>query len=123
MILDRDLVSSDDFNDCHDEIVVAGVDFIGRQLICGHYLQWEGVHLGTTNEDNYSGHRSHRRWSQRENQGLEVTNLHPMFYWMKQLSIFFHRLRCVLDWFQNIGSCGMSNVLGLVVGFNTTLFI
>ena len=58
MILDRDLIFCDDFNDCHDEIAVAGVDFIGRRLICGHYLQWEGVLLGTTNEDNYSIHQS-----------------------------------------------------------------
>jgi hypothetical protein len=49
MILDRDLASYDDFNDSHDEIVVAGVDFIGRRLICGHYLQGEGVLLGTPN--------------------------------------------------------------------------
>jgi hypothetical protein len=39
MIFGWDCVSCDDFSDCHDEIVVAGVNFIGRQLIYGLYLQ------------------------------------------------------------------------------------
>ena len=53
MILDRDLIFYDDFNDCHDEIVVAGVDFIGRRLICGLYLQGRGASR-SPNEDSYS---------------------------------------------------------------------
>ena len=49
---------------------------------------------------------------------LEVMNLQPMLYLMMQPLIFvFHRFKCVLDWFRNVGSCGMSNVLGLVVGY------
>jgi hypothetical protein len=36
------------------------------------------------------GHRSHSRWSRRENQGSKVMNLHPMLLPMMQLSIFFH---------------------------------
>jgi hypothetical protein len=40
MILDRDHVSCDDFVDCHAEIIVADIDFIGtRPIICGLYLQ------------------------------------------------------------------------------------
>jgi hypothetical protein len=42
MIFDWDRVSCEDFGDCPDEIVVAGIDFIGRQLFCGLCLQWEG---------------------------------------------------------------------------------
>ncbi|KAG2586076.1 hypothetical protein PVAP13_5NG021708 [Panicum virgatum] len=69
------------------------------------------------------GHRSHRRWSQRGNQILKVINLHPMLYPIMQPPIFFQRFRCVLDWFRSVGSCGMSNVLGLVIGFGiTTVF-
>ena len=36
-------VSCDDFDDCHDEIVVASADFIGRRPSCAHYLQGEGA--------------------------------------------------------------------------------
>ena len=36
-----DRVSCDDFGDCYDEIVVAGVDFIGGWPIYGLYLQGE----------------------------------------------------------------------------------
>jgi hypothetical protein len=39
MIFYRDRVSCDDFGDCHDEITVAGVDFIGKWSIYGLYLQ------------------------------------------------------------------------------------
>ena len=42
MIFGRDHMSCDDFGDCHDEISVAGVDFIGRRPIYGLYLQGEG---------------------------------------------------------------------------------
>ena len=63
------------------------------------------------------GHRSHRRWLWRGLQGLWVMILQPMSYLMMQLLIFFQRFRCVLDWFQSVESCGMSNVLELVVGF------
>jgi hypothetical protein len=31
MVFGQDRVSYDDFVDCHDEITVAGVDFIGRR--------------------------------------------------------------------------------------------
>ena len=43
--------------------------------------------------------------------------LQPMLYLTMQLSIFFQRFRCVLDKFRSVGSYGVSNVLGLVVGF------
>ena len=42
MIFGRGRVFCDNFSDCHDEIVVADVDFIGRRPICGHYQKWEG---------------------------------------------------------------------------------
>jgi hypothetical protein len=42
MIFGRDRVTYDDFGDCHDEIVVAGVNFIVRRSVCGPYLQGEG---------------------------------------------------------------------------------
>jgi hypothetical protein len=41
----------------------------------------------------------------------------PMSYPTMQLSIFFQLFTCVLHWFRSVGSCGMSNVFGLVVGF------
>jgi hypothetical protein len=43
MIFGLDRMSYDDFSDCHDEIVVAGVDFIGKRPIYGIYLQGEGA--------------------------------------------------------------------------------
>jgi hypothetical protein len=55
MIFGGDRISCDDFGDRHDEITVAGGDFIGRRPICGLYLQGEGVLLGASNEDSYSG--------------------------------------------------------------------
>jgi hypothetical protein len=42
MISGRDRVSYDDFGDCHDEIAVASVDFIGKRPICGLYSHGEG---------------------------------------------------------------------------------
>jgi len=47
MISDQDLVTCDDFGDCHEDIAIIGIDFIDRRLICGHYL------LGTPNEDSF----------------------------------------------------------------------
>jgi hypothetical protein len=38
MIFGRDHVSCDDFDACHDEITVVGVDFIAWWPSCGHYL-------------------------------------------------------------------------------------
>jgi hypothetical protein len=114
-IIDR--VFCDDFDDCHDKIIVTGVDFIGRRPICGLLSAGRGVFLGAPTRTATPGHRSHRRRSQRGIQGLEVMNLQPMPYLTMQLSIFFQRFTCVLDWFQSVGSYGMSNVLGLVVGF------
>jgi hypothetical protein len=43
MIFCRDHVSCNDFGDCHDEIAVADIDFIGRRPICGVYLQGRGA--------------------------------------------------------------------------------
>ena len=65
------------------------------------------------------GHWSHRRWSRRGNQDLKVINLHPMLYRMMQSPIFFQRFRCVLDWSQSVGSCGISNILGLIIRIGT----
>jgi hypothetical protein len=39
MIFSWDRDYCDDFGDCYDEIVVAGVDFIGRRPINGLYLK------------------------------------------------------------------------------------
>ena len=107
-----------DLGDCHDKIVVTSIDFIGRRPICGLYLQGEGSFWEPPTETATPSHRSHRRWSWRGNQDLKVINLHPMLYLMMQQPIFFQHFRCVLDWFRSVGSCGMSNVLGLVVGFS-----
>jgi hypothetical protein len=37
--------------------------------------------------------------------------------------IFFHQFRYILDWFRNVASYGISNILELVIGFGimTTL--
>lgn len=35
----RDIISYNDFSDCHDEIVVVGANSIGKWPIYGHYLQ------------------------------------------------------------------------------------
>ena len=117
MIFSRVCVICDDFDDYHDEIVVTSIDFIGRWPICGHYLQGEGSFWEPPTKTMTPDQRSHRRWSRRGDQVLKVINLHPMLYPMMQLPIFFQRFRCVLDWFRSVGSCGMSNVLGLVIGF------
>ena len=87
----------DDFDDCHDEIAAAGIDFIGKRPIYGHYLQGEGCSRAFPTRTVTPGHQSHHRWSWRGNQGFEVMNLHPMF-------------RYVLYWFRNIGSYGSGEV-------------
>ena len=118
MIFGRYRISCDDFGDCHDEIAVARVDFIGRQPICGLLSATEGVLQGASNGDSYFGSSISSSMVAKRESRLEVMCLHPILYPTMQLSIFFHRYKCVLDWFQNVGSCGMSNVLGLIVGFN-----
>ena len=55
MIFGRYRISCDDFGDCHDEIAVARVDFIGRQPICGLVSATEGVLQGASNGDSYFG--------------------------------------------------------------------
>ena len=109
-------VICDDFGDYYDKIVVTSINFIGRRPICGHYLQGEGSFWEPPTKTTTPGHRSHRRWSRRGNQVLKVINLHPMLYMMMQPPIFFQRY---------VGSCGMSNVLGLVVrfGIRTALWL
>ena len=114
----RVCVFSNCFGNCHNKMVVTSIDFIGKRPICGLYLQGEGSFWEPPMETTTTGHRSHRRWSWRGNQDLKVINLHPMLYLMMQPPIFFQHFRCVLDWFRSVGSCGMSNVLGLVVGFS-----
>ena len=113
MIFGRVCVICDDFSDYHDKIIITSIDFIGRRPICGHYLQGEGSFWEPLMKTTTPSHRSHRRWSQRENQILNVINMHSMLYPMMQSSIFFQRFRCVLDWFRSVGSCGMSNVFGV----------
>ncbi|KAG2557602.1 hypothetical protein PVAP13_8NG220204 [Panicum virgatum] len=117
MIFGRVCEICDDFGDYHDEIVVTSIDFIGRRPICSHYLQGEGSFWEPPTKTTTPGQRSHRRWPRRGNQVMKVINLHPMLYLMMQPPIFFQRFICVLDWFRNVGSCGMSNVSGLVIGF------
>jgi hypothetical protein len=91
MISGRDYVLCDDFDGYHDEIAVASVDFIGRWLSCGHYyLQGEECFWMPTTKTTTLGHRSHSRWSRRENQGSKVMNMHPMLLPTMQLLIFFH---------------------------------
>jgi hypothetical protein len=51
MISGQNRVSYNDFGDCHDEITVAGIDFIGTRPICGLYPQGEGCFY----EDNTQG--------------------------------------------------------------------
>ena len=118
MIFGWDSVSCDDFSDCHDEIAVAGVDFIGRRPICGLYLQGNGTFWEPPTRTATLGDWSHQRWSRREIQGLKEMNLHLMSYPTIQLPIFFQWFRCVLDWFRSVESYGMFNVLELVVGFD-----
>ena len=55
MIFSRYRVSCYGFGDCHDENVVAGVNFIDKRKICVLYLQGEGVLLGSPYEDSDSG--------------------------------------------------------------------
>ena len=118
MISGQICVFCNDFGDCHDKIVVASIDFICRRTICGLYLQGEGSFWEPRIKTTTPGHGSHRWWSQRGNQDWKVINLHPIIYPMMQPPIFFQRFRCVLDWFRSVGSCGMFNVLGLVVEFS-----
>jgi hypothetical protein len=56
MIFGRDRVSCDDFSDCHDEIAVASVDFIGRRPICGLLCAMGGVLLGAPTRIAIPGH-------------------------------------------------------------------
>jgi hypothetical protein len=39
-----------------------------------------------------------------------------------QLPIFIHQFRYILDWLRSVGSCGISNVFELVVGFGIRLY-
>jgi hypothetical protein len=78
---------------CHDEIAIAGIDFIGKRPIYGHFLEGEGCSWATATRIDSLGHRSCHRWSRRGNQGLEVMNMHLILYPTMQLSIFFHRFR------------------------------
>jgi hypothetical protein len=83
-----DLVTCDDFDDCHDKITFVGVDH--RQ---GANL-WplsakEGVLLGTPNENNYSG-------SSISSSIFMGRKMHPMLHPMIQVSMFFHQFIYVL---------------------------
>ena len=110
-------VICDDFGDYHDEIVVTSINFIAGGQFVAIICKGEGSFWELPTKTTTPGQRSHRRWSRRGNQVLKVINLHPMLYPMMQPPIFFQRFRCVLDWFRSVGSCGMSNVLGLAIGF------
>jgi len=89
--------SYDNFGDCHDEIAIAGVDFIGRRPICYLYLQEEGCFWEPPTRIATPGHRSHRRWLRRGFQGLKVMIMQPLSYPTMQLPIFFQQFRCFLD--------------------------
>jgi hypothetical protein len=54
MIFDRDRVSCYDFGDCHDEIAVAGVDFIGIGQFVVFICKGSGASLGASYKDNDS---------------------------------------------------------------------
>jgi hypothetical protein len=88
MIFGRDLVFCADFGDFNDDVVIVGVNFIGRRLICGHYRKGEEC-----------------LWTL----PTRIVILRPILRPTMQLPIFFHQLRCVLDWFMNVGSCELSN--------------
>ena len=109
-------VICDDFGDYHDEIVVTSINFIAGGQFVAIICKGRGSSRAPT-KTTTPDHRSHRWWSRRGNQVLKVINLHPMLYPMMQPPIFFQRFRCVLDWFRSVGSCGMSNLLRLVIGF------
>jgi hypothetical protein len=66
MIFCQDCVSCDDFGDCHDEITISCVDFIGRWPIYDLYLQGEKCFWEPPTTIATLSHRSHRRWSRRE---------------------------------------------------------
>jgi hypothetical protein len=121
-------VSCNDIGDCHEEIAVAMTLVIAtRRLSWQTWIsstgdQFEafickekGCFWKPPNKNNDDS-RSHRPWSQRGNQGLGVMNLQSMSYQTMRLPIFFQQFRCVLDGFRSVGSCGMSNILGLVIG-------
>ena len=55
MIFGQDHVSCAVFSDCHDEIVVVGVDFIGKRPIYSLLSTMGGVLLGATDKDSDSG--------------------------------------------------------------------
>ena len=73
MISGRERLSCNDFGDCHDKIIVAGVDFIGRRPICGLYLPGEGCFRALPTWTTTLGHRSVRRWSRRVRFGGDVS--------------------------------------------------
>ena len=88
MIFYQDCVSYDDFDDCHDMIAIAGVDFIARRPSCDHQ---RGVLLGAPNEDNYLGSSISSSLVAERNKGLKVMNLTHMLLPTMQLPIFFYR--------------------------------
>jgi hypothetical protein len=113
MIFHQYRVFCDDFDDCHDEIAIVGS--AGGQVVA---IMCKGTGA--------SGRPQQRLLlrlidlivvgCREEIKELKVMNLHPTLLPTMQLSIFFHRFRYVLDWFRSVGSCGISNVLGLVTG-------
>lgn len=108
------------------EIDVAGINFIGRRPICGHYLQGEECTWALPTRTVTLGHRSHLRWSQRGNQGLVVMNLHPTYIVLNDaIADILSLTQMCFGLFRNVRSCGMSNILWLVVRFSirTTLWL
>ena len=55
MIFVQGLVTYNDFSDCHDKFSLHASILLADDQFCGHYLQREGVLLGTPNEDSYIG--------------------------------------------------------------------
>ena len=91
-----DRVSCDGFDDCHDKVIVVGVDFIGKRPICGLLSTMGGVLLGATDKDSDSGSSiSSSMVTERNSRSWGVMNLQPRPYPTMQLSILFQRFRCV----------------------------
>jgi hypothetical protein len=61
MIYGQDLITRDDFDDCHDKATVEGLNFISIQSIFCHYLQGEGRYWALPTRTITSGHQSRQR--------------------------------------------------------------
>jgi hypothetical protein len=61
MISSHMFVVYDDFSDGHDEVVVTGVDYIGRRSNCGNYMLEKEYSLTLPTRTVTLGHQPHRQ--------------------------------------------------------------